>query len=163
MDIHKQRIIELSALEGHDADIPSNIGRIPAPENPSSPITVASTISDFDKDIEKGATSRRESQASNHTSRTNEKTSKGEKGVEEADDPNIVTWDGPDDPENPMVNEHCLLLFTHVKLIKSLELVKGTKMGCNISSIWNHFSHTARVVHFRSRSQSCDVRVSLEQ
>lgn len=112
MDPEKQqRIIELAALEGHDADIPSNAGRIELPiaEDAeklatSTPATIASTSSNFEKDIEKHAASRRESSSSSRADFTAEKDGQGsEKPVdEESEDPNIVSWDGPNDPSNPM-------------------------------------------------------------
>jgi hypothetical protein len=59
--------------------------------------------SDFDKDIEKNVMSRRESSASSGAEFTNEKEQGGDKPAdEESDDPNVVSWDGPDDPINPM-------------------------------------------------------------
>jgi hypothetical protein len=76
----RSEIIELAVAEGHDADVPSNIGslhRVPsiAPSHKSKHGSPAA----LEKDIEKGA-------------------------AEEASesDPNIVFWDGPDDPQNPM-------------------------------------------------------------
>jgi hypothetical protein len=111
MDPEKQkRIIELAALEGHDADVPSNAGRIELPiaedmekSAASSPTTVGSTHSDFEKDVEKNAMSRRDSNASSGVEFAAAKEQSSEKaGEEESDDPNIVSWDGPDDPTNPM-------------------------------------------------------------
>ncbi|KAF2121940.1 major facilitator superfamily domain-containing protein [Lophiotrema nucula] len=86
----REEIIQLAFQEGHDADIPSNTGSIKDFEK--DPINEKLSNLDFDKDIEKGAPDRSESLSS----------------VEEADDaasqqdPNIVDWDGPDDPQNPM-------------------------------------------------------------
>lgn len=95
----RSEIISLAAAEGHDADIPSNVGSLrQVPSNTviptsSSPQNVSGPEKSlplaFDKDIEKGE--RSDSVSS-------------EEEVEEAndDDPNIVFWDGPDDPQNPM-------------------------------------------------------------
>jgi hypothetical protein len=96
MGSEKQLIIDLAVDEGHDADIPTNAGRI---QDNSSPTTVTSTASNFDKDIEKDAvsgrgsiiSSRAESIIPNHDPKSQTEV-----------DPNIVDWDGPDDPENPM-------------------------------------------------------------
>lgn len=81
----------LAAYEGHDADIPSNEGYI------------------LD---ERGELQRRQSIASHRRGESQNDTSKDgttadvEKGIEqvssEESDPNIVGWDGPDDPLNPL-------------------------------------------------------------
>jgi hypothetical protein len=96
MDPEKQLIISLAVDEGHDADIPTNEGLVRTKDDPSSPTTVAS--SEFDKDIEKDAVS---DHASNITSRAGSTIQPHEPEQSEVD-PNIVDWDGPDDPENPM-------------------------------------------------------------
>jgi hypothetical protein len=105
MDPNQKRIIELAAQEGHDADIPSNAGRVigDGEKVVTSPTTVASTASDFDKDIEKDAVSKHGSNASSPAGSTIEKQGPGAEVEMEEHDPNIVFWDGPDDPENPMV------------------------------------------------------------
>jgi hypothetical protein len=96
MDPEKQRIISLAVDEGHDADIPTNEGLITNIDALSSPTTVAS--SDYEKDIEKEAIS---GHASNITSRAGSIIQKPDPEHREVD-PNVVDWDGPDDPENPM-------------------------------------------------------------
>jgi hypothetical protein len=86
----RSEIIELAAAEGHDADIPSNAGSLrQIPSNVPNHKPEASSPSALDKDVEKGE---REGSVS-----TKEEI---EEVVE--DDPNIVFWDGPDDPQNPM-------------------------------------------------------------
>ena len=88
-------IVELAALEGHDADIPSNIGSIH--HVPSSPSTRPQTplydkeikSSVLEKDVEKGM-----SPASTSTA--------DEQDGETGQDQNIIDFDGPDDPQNPM-------------------------------------------------------------
>lgn len=72
---------ELAYEQGHDADLPPN--------------TEAHT--NADKDIEKGAQSR---VGSTHS---DEQTLGGGASAETTDesDPDIVDWDGPDDPQNP--------------------------------------------------------------
>lgn len=83
-------IIYLAALEGHDADIPSNLGSIPhTPSNPSTrPHSPANEkkvkTSTTETDIEKAGTSIRDA---------DEKASQ---------DPNTIDFDGPDDPQNPL-------------------------------------------------------------
>lgn len=83
----RSEIIELAAAEGHDADIPTSMGSIHhVPSHMSQSNRKA-------KDLEKG-----ESRSSSSTD-----------GLDEEDelpghdpDPNIVDFDGPNDPENPM-------------------------------------------------------------
>ena len=82
----REEIIQLAFQEGHDADIPSNIGSIKDFEKDNINEKLANL--EFDKDVEKGTPDRSES------------VSSGEE-VEDRD-PNIVDWDGPDDPQNPM-------------------------------------------------------------
>jgi hypothetical protein len=101
-DLEKQKIIELAAEEGHDADIPTNAGRITDKSTLSSPTTLASTNSDFDKDIEKDAISGRGSHISSRAESTIEGIDQDQLPAQEENDPNLVDWDGPDDPENPM-------------------------------------------------------------
>lgn len=92
----RSEIIELAAEEGHDADIPTNVGSIHnTPQSTSPPPnnlheSTKNSPMDLEKDIEKGH--RPESISS-------------DEGTEEAPEdrgPNIVFWDGPDDPQNPM-------------------------------------------------------------
>jgi hypothetical protein len=95
----EKEIVELAVQEGHDADIPSNIGVI---------VTSPSTLSHFttsgesakspresisDKDVEKGLTSSEPVDAHEITKvvSANEDASSNEVG-----------WDGDDDPNNPM-------------------------------------------------------------
>src|SRR5262245_58056722 len=91
----RSEIIELAIAEGHDADIPSNAGSIrqipsntPAPPHKYNDPEKTAPLA-FDKDIEKVERG---------------SISSGEDVIEETseDDPNIVFWDGPDDPQNPM-------------------------------------------------------------
>ncbi|KAJ4300682.1 hypothetical protein N0V90_002770 [Kalmusia sp. IMI 367209] len=92
----RSEIIELAVAEGHDADIPGNVGSIhQEPCHTSTPrahnIHDRENISplSIDKDIEKGEIA--------------ESVSSEEEAVENnEDDPNVVFWDGPDDPQNPM-------------------------------------------------------------
>ncbi|CZR55956.1 related to multidrug resistant protein [Phialocephala subalpina] len=77
----------LAAYEGHDADIPSNEGYV------------------LD---ERGELKRRQSIADAHrrasTAHDRKDVEKGgdEISAEESEDSNIVWWDGPDDPQNPL-------------------------------------------------------------
>ena len=90
-DAHKERD-ELAMLEGHDADIPVEV-KPPTTSHvstesqapPSPPASDDARI----KDEEQGRTS-------------NEKRTEADIEQEEEHDPNIVFWNGPEDPENPM-------------------------------------------------------------
>ncbi len=85
-------IIELSAAEGHDAEISSNAGFVSSdPEKQGlRRVSMAKSLSgDKEIDIEKEASTRRQSSSSDES----------ETVEEEAVDPNIVSWDGPDDPQ----------------------------------------------------------------
>jgi len=76
--------VELAAEEGHDTDIPSNLGIIKGPG-----------ADDLDKefDIEKCELS----------SRTSQSGPSDEFNVPaEAANPNVIGWNGDDDPENPL-------------------------------------------------------------
>lgn len=90
----RSEIIELAAAEGHDADIPTNAGSIN--DFTAPPIKPRSSSMDFEKDVEKG----------NAASLTSvEESGSGSEAApddEEHQDPHIVFWDGPDDPQNPM-------------------------------------------------------------
>lgn len=96
-DNNTKNTIELAAAEGHDADIPSSAGTLH--ENASkqwatfpSPTEIGSTH--FEKDIEKEGAS---------TTRTSPIPSlHGDSKLETEVDPNIVDWDRPGDPENPL-------------------------------------------------------------
>jgi hypothetical protein len=102
MNDNDRNIVELAAAEGHDADIPSNAGALheKSPKNwPTSPTATDIGIADFEKDLEKEGASREESALTTPIPSVLE-DSNGD--TEEQDDPNIVFWDGPDDPENPM-------------------------------------------------------------
>lgn len=86
-------IIDLAAQEGHDADIPTNLGSIHCvPSNPSTRPHSPSNEKDIkslalEKDIEKGASPASSSIANEEDAEV---------------DPDIVDFDGPDDPQNPL-------------------------------------------------------------
>lgn len=92
----KEEIIELAVEEGHDADIPTNVGAIQTTPRSRSPSvrqpaeSAKSSNAAFDQDIEKGV--RTESLSSG---------GHGNQSYLEVD-PDVVWWDGPDDPQNPM-------------------------------------------------------------
>jgi multidrug resistance protein len=116
----EQEIAELAIAEGHDADIPTNIGAIPRRDTASMrerrPSRSSRRHSKFDKDLEKEKALAISSEASNVSSQgeasVDDEESRAVKELSEdvevkeweteEPDPNVVFWDGPDDPQNPM-------------------------------------------------------------
>lgn len=96
-DLQRQRFIEQAIAEGHDADIPSDIGYIP--EERSETNRRHSTA-----DQRQGSLTRKSELASHDIEKGIEINQK-KTGVDTSgtldDDANIVWWDGPDDPANP--------------------------------------------------------------
>ncbi|KAF2810286.1 MFS general substrate transporter [Mytilinidion resinicola] len=110
-DLNDPRL-ELAYEEGHDADIPSNLG-VYTPGQRSS-------IHDHEKgDLEKGAISH-PTTSSGEVDDGADTTEKLE-GAEESD-PNVVFWDGPDDPENPM-NWPNSLKWGNIAILSSITFV----------------------------------------
>lgn len=89
----QEEIIELAVEEGHDADIPSNLGYI-ARQRPASAGGAHSLKEKEIGDLEKGE------QSAEHSVVEEEQDVRA--GEEEPTDPDTVWWDGPDDPQNPM-------------------------------------------------------------
>ena len=107
-EANRSEILELAVAEGHDADIPTNVGSITSERKsyfPSEPSTIDKHpgprpgdpaeapklfTSAKEKDLEKGSVA--------------ESSISLEDAVDEPveTDPNIVFWDKPDDPLNPM-------------------------------------------------------------
>lgn len=91
----RSEIIELAAAEGHDADIPSNAGVIRPSASRTSTHHQTATSEKVDssltaeKDVEKGV-------------RTGSLSSEEEPEDTSPPDPNVVDFDGPDDPEHPL-------------------------------------------------------------
>ena len=98
----RENKIEAAAAEGHDADTPSNIGYLLDERGElkrqrsiaeQASLALAKTRSNASKhqngasDLEKGVTTEGDGDKDAHAGES---------------DPNIVWWDGPDDPENPM-------------------------------------------------------------
>jgi hypothetical protein len=90
----RAEIVELAAAEGHDADIPTNMGLIHSLDSHTSTQTHApgggerNMAAAMETDVEKGA----EAGTIHSTHELDETRS----------DPNVVDFDGPDDMENPM-------------------------------------------------------------
>lgn len=99
VEVEKRRQ-ELAMLEGHDADIPTEVQPIEVDDRynvqesltarDSSP-SPATTDHEKPGDEEKGGAGGHEKEGEHL----------GERDVKTLD-PNIVDWDGPDDPENPL-------------------------------------------------------------
>ena len=86
---------QLAAAEGHDADIPSNIGYVLDDEGEKRR---RESISRQRLESEIARQSTRGSNAG--TPEDVEKSAAVEDGAD-VEDENVVWWDGPDDPENP--------------------------------------------------------------
>lgn len=98
----KSEIVELAAAEGHDAEIPSNAGYITTSGElekiQSRPLSRRASSArslrlnrNKEIDIEKEASTRPHSESGDE--------GEEDDAAEEELDPNIVTWDGPDDPQ----------------------------------------------------------------
>lgn len=82
----RSEIIELAAAEGHDADIPSNAGSIRPVTSRTS--TRPRKAVDAEKDVEKGG--------------EDVSLSSTDEPQDDELNPNIVDFNGPDDPDNPL-------------------------------------------------------------
>jgi hypothetical protein len=92
----KNELVELAAQEGHDADIPSNAGFVEPRKTQEIRRNAQDSNDDLEKDIEKEAgevVSQRES---------SDISAYDERLTNSPDDPNLVGWDGEDDPQNPL-------------------------------------------------------------
>jgi len=90
----RSEVIDLAAAEGHDADIPTNMGSIDQISSYDSVRRMSidennEPTSAMEKDVEKGSGPASILSVNEHEE-------------EHEQDPNIVDFDGPDDPENPM-------------------------------------------------------------
>lgn len=90
---------ELAFLEGHDADFPTN-RKVDFPSKDSSPCA-SSSSGDLEKVSAVKAGTVREEPSAN---------------------PNIVFWDGSDDPANPM-NWSAKIKWSHIAIVSSITLV----------------------------------------
>lgn len=104
---------QLAAAEGHDGDIPSNEG----------------VVRDHDAEEAAEKTSGENDKATSSNASDMERHSDLEKGPgtsaeeEEAErDPNIVDWDGPDDPANP-INWTATRKWTNIGVISAMTLL----------------------------------------
>ena len=102
---------ELAFDEGHDADLPTNEEvPLPIPARESSSQYTNDVDPEKQVDLEGGAERR---------SSTIKGAAEAEAQPAEPVDPNIVTWDGPDDPANP-INWTEKLKWTNIAIIASI-------------------------------------------
>jgi hypothetical protein len=99
----RSEVIELAAAEGHDADIPTNVGTIhdTTPSNCKHPGEVKPSAMDLEKevlDVEKGGRHGPTSISSTIDASEHD----GHGAEDHDDDPDIVFWDSPTDTVNPM-------------------------------------------------------------
>ncbi|KAJ9626354.1 hypothetical protein H2203_003986 [Taxawa tesnikishii (nom. ined.)] len=120
---NEKEIIELAWQEGHDADIPSNAGFVAE----DSAKDADSFSGSADRDLEKGGkpgsvnSSTVEESKITHTADIEE--CQPSSTVEPtAADPDVVDWDGPDDPANPM-NFSGKVKVIHIAILSLLTLV----------------------------------------
>lgn len=107
---------ELAFEEGHDADIPSNTAE---PESKTG-TTAPSTNTDL-HDLEKGEASSSHSSVSREPEVLKEQPAATTTAIEPTD-PNIVFWDGPDDPANPQ-NWSNKLKWTNIGILSIITLI----------------------------------------
>jgi hypothetical protein len=94
-----EKLVELAAQEGHDADIPSNEGVVKIVSNAAITNLPTSPTSPLEKDVEKEAG---KDSAVTTPSRRSAESTYAIQAPESENDSNIVWWDGENDPENPM-------------------------------------------------------------
>jgi hypothetical protein len=95
----EKAIAELAAEEGHDGDIPSNLGRAIGHKS----LLEKGGEPDLEMDLEKGGLSTDASSVERVEGTVSAHPSRPEATKDEnPEDPNIVWWDGPNDPQNPM-------------------------------------------------------------
>ena len=105
---------QLAVQEGHDADIPSNAGVI----RDTSAVRSKDSHAEFEKDQERSSTS-----SVNEPERDLEKNGvKATEQEQEPQDPNIVDWDGPDDPANP-VNWSLTKKWSNIAVLSAMTLL----------------------------------------
>ena len=109
----QSEIVKLAIAEGHDADIPSNAGYVDSKgvEHANSSLSGSNHDEDPEKDDLRHATDDADPEKDDLRQTTDD--ADPEKAVQLSEkeaqasaptevDPNIVDWDGPDDPQNPL-------------------------------------------------------------
>ena len=140
----EKRREELAYLEGHDADIPtedqSPRGLVaPTPElhgdsdAEKGSETVNESVTDLrtDDDPEKGSEKANDLEAGHKSGSTS--LTEAEVQTSEPQDQNVVWWDGPDDPENPL-NWSEGLKLGNVAVISMVTFI--TQVSRPASSFW---------------------------
>lgn len=130
-------IVDLAALEGHDADIPSNLGSIHRVPSKSYTRPQSSTnekdikFPALENDTEKGV-----SPASNSTAAGDDEAAE--------QNPNIVDFDGPDDPQNPM-NWNVTKKWGMVSLVSAITFLTplaSSMFAPGVSEVMRDFNST---------------------
>ena len=111
-DPYKQHY-ELAMLEGHDADIPTNDG--PGASTKTSSLARDSSPSPPESDGDKLKDEEKGEVGAEHMVEE-------QKPEEQVNDPNIVSWNGPDDPDNP-VNWKSSLKWANVAAISAITFI----------------------------------------
>lgn len=108
-DLEKER---LAAYEGHDADIPSNEGYI---LDERGELRRQESIVALHRKASHG----RKSQDGTNSTQPDAEKRAGDAFAEESDGPNVVYWDGPDDPQNP-INYSRWSKVTNIMIISAI-------------------------------------------
>jgi multidrug resistance protein len=128
------RSIEQQALdEGHDADIPSDTGYVldeagerkrhqSIADQRKDSLAKRPSHDESSHDVERDAGLEKANGASKNEGEAETAESGNEKAQTEEDDPNVVWWDGPDDPQNPY-NWPTWLKVTNCSLISALTFI----------------------------------------
>lgn len=113
----------LAAEEGHDADIPSNEG---VETDAEARQQAQSSLSGPDKNKQKEADPSAQSSVNDSVHDVEKAqpptTANDDGAVGEPVDPNIVDWDGPDDPENPL-NFSPMVKWSNIGVLSALTLL----------------------------------------
>ncbi len=75
-------------------------------------------------------------------------------------DPNIVWWDGPDDPENPITWSEPLKMG-NVAVISMITFITQVLQICLLHSVANVFRQTSSILNVRSWGPTSDGRVQV--
>ena len=130
---------QLAFDQGHDADLPTNEEEsIPAEQSSSR----ATTEVEAEKDLEAGVRERPS---------TVKEVAEAQPAAE-AVDPNIVSWDGPDDPANPL-NWSEKLKWSNIAVISSITLLTygiSNPFALSFAKL-SSILQAPRILHVRTR------------
>jgi hypothetical protein len=120
--------VELAVDEGHDADIPSNVGFVNDKENESR--AAAGAVPPNNVDIEREAATR--SPSTSRSFSTKHSREQIEQQPNEQEDPFVVWWDSPSDPQNPM---NCSRFWHHISVAPRLICHRSRRAAAN-GGVW---------------------------